>query len=326
MQLATQPKGEQQPAQPAGPKRMTLANVQRGKLDKPIRIVMYGTEGIGKSTFAASAPEPIFLCAEDGTKELDVARFPEPKSWDEVLDAVETLRTGKHSFQTLGIDTLDWAEPLVWAKVCADADKKDIEAFDFGKGYTAAVDVWRSFLARLDVLVNTRQMNIVCLAHAHVRKFQNPEGNDFDRYEMKLHAKSAGIIKEWCDALLFARLEVFTHDVKKKTKGVDSGARLLHTTRTAAYDAKNRYSLPSQLPLNWEEFYTAAKGNGPASPEKLKAEIAELVEMLDEPTRAKAVGWIAGAGDDAKRLAQLVGHLRGKVQVSEENGNKETEK
>ncbi len=329
MQLATQPKGEQAPAQPAGPKRMTLANVQRGKLDKPMRIVMYGTEGIGKSTFAANAPEPIFLCAEDGTKELDVARFPEPKTWEEALDAIETLRTSKHSFKTLAMDTLDWMEPIVWRKVCDDANKSDIEAFDFGKGYTAAVDLWRMFLSRLDVLVNTRQMHTISLAHAHVRKFQNPEGNDFDRYEMKLHAKSAGIIKEWCDALLFARLEVFTHDVKKKTKGVDSGARLIHTTRTAAYDAKNRYSLPAQLPLNWEEFYAAAKGSGPASPEKLKAEIAELVELLDAPTREKAVGWIANAGDDAVRLAQLVGHLRGKVQVSEEssgNGNKETEK
>lgn len=326
MQLAN--KSEQIAPQPAAPKRMTLANVQRGKLDKPIRIVMYGTEGIGKSTFAADAPDPIFLCAEDGTKELDVARFPEPKTWDEVLEAVETLRTSNHKFQTLGLDTLDWAEPLVWAKVCQDANKKDIEDFDFGKGYIAAVEVWRSFLARLDSLVNTRRMHVICLAHAHVRKFQNPEGGDFDRYEMKLHAKSAGIIKEWCDALLFARLEVFTHDVKKKTKGVDSGARLIHTTRTAAYDAKNRYSLPAQIPLNWEEFYAAAKGSGPASPEKLKAEIAELVEMLEPATREKAVGWIASAGDDAKRLAQLVGHLRGKVQVSEDSneGNKENGK
>jgi hypothetical protein len=327
MQLAKQP-SEQTP-QNAATKRMTLANIQRGKLDKPIRTVMYGTEGIGKSTFASEAPEPIFLCAEDGTKELDVARYPEPKTWEEVLDAVEDLRTSKHSFKTFVLDTCDWAEPLAWAKVCRDASKSDIEDFDFGKGYTAAVDVWRSFLSRLDVLVNARSMNVILLAHSHIRKFQNPEGNDFDRYEMKIHAKSAGVIKEWCDALLFARLEIFTHDVKKKTKGVDSGTRLIHTTRTAAYDAKNRYALPAQIPLNWEEFYTAARGGGPAAPDKLKAEVVELVELLDPATREKAAKWVAAAGDDATRLAQLVGHLRGKVQVSEDsvdNGNKETSK
>jgi hypothetical protein len=326
MQLANKSDQVTAPQSAATPKRMTLANVQRGKLDKPMRIVLYGTEGIGKSTFASDAPEPIFLCAEDGTKELDVARFPEPKTWDETLEVLETLRTSKHSFKTLALDTLDWAEPLVWAKVCENASKSDIEAFDFGKGYIAAVDVWRTFLSRLDALVNTRGMHIIALAHSHVRKFNNPEGGDFDRYEMKLHAKSAGIIKEWCDALLFARLEVFTHDVKKKTKGVDSGTRLIHTTRTAAFDAKNRYGLPAQIPLNWEEFYTSAKGSGPASPEKLKAEIAELLEMLEPATREKAIGWIATAGEDPNRLAQLVSHLRGKVQVSEGTDNKEIAK
>lgn len=325
MQLATQ-KGEATTPQPAAPKRMTLTNVQRGKLDKPVRVVMYGTEGIGKSTFASESPDPIFLCAEDGTKELDVARFPEPGSWDEVLEAVETLRTSKHSFKTFVLDTLDWGEPLCWGKVCADGKKDDIESFDFGKGYTAAVDVWRSFLARLDMLSNARQMNIVLLAHAHVRKFQNPEGNDFDRYELKLHAKSAGIIKEWCDALLFARLEVFTHEVKKKTKGVDSGARIVHTTKTAAFDAKNRYSLPSQLPLNWNEFYESAKGGAPATPEKLQAEIAELLEMLDPKTREKGAALVVKAGTDSKRLAELVGWLRGKLQVSDSNNGNSTNK
>lgn len=324
MQLATPKSNEAttpQPAAPSTPKRMTLANVQRGKLDKPIRVVMYGTEGIGKSTFASEAPEPIFLCAEDGTKELDVARFPEPKTWEEILDAVETLRTSNHSYKTFVLDTLDWAEPLCLAKVCLDGKKEDIEGFDFGKGYTAAVDVWRMFLSRLDALHNARDMNIILLAHAHVRKFQNPEGNDFDRYELKLHAKSAGIIKEWCDTLLFARLEVFTHEVKKKTKGVDSGARLVHTSKTAAFDAKNRYSLPSQIPLNWSEFYEAAKGGAPATPEKLQAEIAELLEMLDAKTREKGSALVAKAGNDSKRLAELVGWLRGKLQVSDSNSN-----
>lgn len=322
MQLANQQQQSERAPQPAAsPKRMTLANVQRGKLDKPMRVVMYGTEGIGKSTFASEAPEPIFLCAEDGTKELDVARYPEPKTWEEALDAVEDLRSSRHTFKTFVVDTLDWAEPLAWDKVCRDGSKTNIEDYDFGKGYTAAVDVWRGFLARLDALSNARGMNIVLLAHSHIRKFQNPEGNDFDRYEMKLHAKSAGILKEWCDALLFARLEIFTHDVKKKTKGVDSGARLIHTTRTAAFDAKNRYALPAQIPLNWEEFYGAARGGGPAAPDKLKAEVAELLEMLDPTTREKAIKWTATAGDDATKLAQLVGHLRGKVQVSEENSN-----
>jgi AAA domain len=309
------------PVTQSSPKRMTLANVQRGKLDKPIRIVMYGTEGIGKSTFAGEAPDPIFLCAEDGTKELDVARFPEPKTWEEITEAVETLRTSKHSFKTFVLDTLDWAEPLCWDKVCRDGSKAQIEDFGYGAGYTSAVDMWRVFLSRLDALCNARAMHVILIAHAHIKKFQNPEGNDFDRYEMALHAKSARIIREWCDAMLFARLEVFTHEVKKKTKGVDSGARIIHTSKTAAFDAKNRYSMPSQIPLNWDEFYAAAKGGTPATPEKLQAEIAELLEMLDAKTREKGAALVVKAGDDSKRLAELVGWLRGKLQVSDSNNN-----
>lgn len=313
MSNATQPA----PTPPPAAKRMSLAAVKKGKLVKPARVVLYGTEGIGKSTFASEAPNPIFVCAEDGTKELDVARYPEPRTWDEVTEAVEELRTSKHDYQTFVLDTLDWAEPLVWAKVSKDAKKKDIEDFDFGKGYTAAIDVWRSFLSRLDALSNEREMHIVLLAHAHIRKFQNPEGNDFDRYEMKLHAKSSGVIREWCDALLFAKLEILTHDVKKRTKGIDSGARLVHTNRRAAYDAKNRYSLPDQFPLSWSEFATAMKAGAPAEVEKLRGEITELLALVDEKNRAQASDASVRAGDDAKKLAQLVNWLRGKIEVSD---------
>jgi hypothetical protein len=296
---------------------MTLASVKKGKIEKPVRVVLYGTEGIGKSTFASEAPNPIFLCSEDGTKELDVARYPEPRTWEEIREAVADLRLSKHDFGTFVLDTLDWAEPLCWDKVCRDGKKSDIEAFDFGKGFTAAVDVWRAFLGSLDELSAARNMNIILLAHSHVRKFQNPEGSDFDRYEMKLHAKSAGIIKEWCDALLFAKLDIVTHEIKKRTKGIDSGARIIHTTRCAAFDAKNRYSLPSEFPLSWAEFFGHVKSGNVADVEKLRAEITELMGAVDSKTQETASGLAVKAGEDTKKLAQLVNWLRGKVEVSE---------
>jgi hypothetical protein len=324
MQLAKQqsekPKEAATPP-PAAQKRMTLAAIKKGKIDKPIRVVMYGTEGIGKSTFASEAPNPVFVCAEDGTKALDVARYPEPKTWDEILDAIEELRTASHDYETFVLDTLDWAEPLCWSKVCRDGKKPDIEAFDYGKGYTAAVDVWRHLLGRLDALSTERNMHVVLLAHAHVRKFQNPEGADFDRYEMQLHAKSAAVIKQWCDALLFAKLEVLTHEIKKRAKGIDSGARLIHTSKCAAFDAKNRDGLPSQIPLSWSEFFACVKSGAPAETEQLQAEIAELMAIVGDKVRTDATAAIERAGTDAKKLAQLVNWLRGKVEVSEKKEN-----
>src|SRR5688572_21053761 len=134
------------------PKRMTLGAVTRGRVDKPQRIVLYGTEGIGKSTFAADAPSPIFIPSEAGTEHLDVARFPLVESWRDVLDALDELR-GEHTYRTVAIDTLDGLEPLVWSHTCATklaSNKRveHIEDYGFAKGYIYALDVWRQLLER----------------------------------------------------------------------------------------------------------------------------------------------------------------------------------
>lgn len=242
--------------------RMKLANVVRGRQTSPLRVLLYGVEGVGKSTFAAGAPSPIYLCAEDGTGHLDVERFPAPKSWLEVLEAVDVLRSEQHDRRTLVIDTLDWLEPLCWAHVCAESGEKSIEGFGYGKGYVAALDAWRVLISRLDGLRATKGMHVVALAHAVIRPFKNPDASvgDFDRYELKLHAKAAGLWKEWSDCVFFGQFETFSKKEKDgKNKGISSGERLIYAERTAAYDAKNRLGLPSEFPLSWQAFSEAAK-------------------------------------------------------------------
>lgn len=289
---------------------MPLTSIVRGKLEKPPRVLLYGVEKIGKSSFAAAAPNPVFLCSEDGTAELDVARFPEPTQWSEVRYAIDTLVRSPHDFRTFVVDTLDWLEPLCWTEVCRKGGKLKIEDFDYGKGYLSALDEWRTLLGELDELRHKRNMGVILLAHSWVKSFNNPEGENFDRYEMKLHAKTGALIKEWCDAVLFATYETFTHEKKGKVKGVASGARIIHTQRMAAWDAGNRYDLPETLPLDWDAFAEAMRDHKPEEPAQLKERIGSMLEGVKDPTmHAKVTAAVSKAEDNAAELARIANKL-----------------
>lgn len=289
------------------PSRMSLAKVTKGKLKKPHRIVGYGPEGIGKSSFAAGAPNPIFLPIEDGTDHLDVARLPKAETWRDAREAVRLLINEKHEYQTLVIDTLDALEALLWRHMC-ERDKfadekgktplKDIESYGYGKGYMKALEDWRGLLKDLETLSN-KGMHIVLLAHSWVKAFKNPAGEDYERYELKLHAKAAGLMKEWCGSLLFMNYETFAKkdpaNAKKTAKGIDTGARLIFTERRAAYDAKHRGNLPESLPLSWADFEAeSAKDIDPKAFAKAikrrAAELAPEVQKLIADTIEKAAG------------------------------------
>lgn len=294
---------------------MRLDAVIDGKIDKPYCLVGYGPEGIGKSSFAAGAPNPIFVGAEKGTAQLYVKRFPAPETWEDILDTVRVLLTGEHGYQTVVYDTLDWIEPLLWKHLCEQNKWASIEDPGYGKGYQAALDEWRRFLSMLEILMEKRRVNVIMLAHAQIRPFKNPAGEDFDRYELKINQKAAGLVKEWAEAVLFANYETFAKEDKKtkRVKGVSTGARLLYTVRTAAFDAKNRYNLPEELPLDWNEFDAAAKAGNSAPIEALREEITRKAKEIGGDTEKIAIEYMEKAGDDAARLAQINNRLNAKI-------------
>lgn len=298
---------------PSAPRRMTLAAVTRGRLVQPLRVLLYGLEGVGKSTFGSNAPSPVFLGPEDGTANLDIARFPEPHTWPEVFEALSALGSGpEHEYRTVVLDTLDWLEPLCWRHVCAKAGKPDIEAFGYGKGYLAALDEWRLLLSALDALRRGRGMHVVLLAHAQIKPYKNPEGDDYDRFTLKVNDKAGGLCKEWCDAVLFANYETFAVKASKddrRAKGVGSGARFVHTARRPAFDAKNRFDLDERLPLDWATFLAQVTERGPAAAQSLRARceagIARLREAGSDIAEKAAVYLAEKAGTDLSRLSQL---------------------
>lgn len=305
-------------------RRMALDKVTSGKKRLPHRLLVFGTEGIGKSTFALGAPKPIFLDIERGTELLEADRFPLPETWRDVLDAVHLLGTQEHQYETLVIDTLDALEYLVWNH-CVTRDstpaKKivDIEDYGYGKGYVKAVEEWLVLLSALERLREARKMHIILLGHSIVRSFKNPEGDDFDRYELKIHRSASGVLKEWCDGVFFANYETYAYkdEKTKRVRGVSTGARILHTERSAAFDAKNRYGLPVTIPLSWDDFEAAASTGRTADPATLVAEISRQSKLLGPEIEKKAAALVAAAKDDTARLAQINNRLTAKLAEKE---------
>lgn len=304
------------------PKRRALASVRRGVLDTPVRVLIYGSEKVGKSTFAAGAPAPIFLGAENGTERLDVERL-EPRTWSEAVEWVSELAAEKHDYKTLVIDPVNWLEPMCWTSVCDSDGSKSIEEVGggYGKGYTAALDKWRELLFSVERCWRSG-MNVIIVAHSQVKTFQNPEGPAYDRYEIAMHPKAAGILKQWVDAVLFARLETFAKVEKgtRKAKGFSTGARFVYTKPCAAYDAGARWKLPDELPLSWSDFAQAVDGESERAGELLE-QIGKLVaELKDEKVRSYSAGFVERNKGNADKLAELANRLNIKV----EENRKET--
>lgn len=296
--------GSRPKPQPA-PVRNRLAGVVKGKVAKPIRVVLYSTDGLGKSTWASDAPEPIFIGAEDGTANLDVARMPGIDSWRDIIESAQELATSEHPYRTVVLDTADWAEPLLWRHVALAGGKSDIEDFGYGKGYAAALNEWRILLSIFDRL-RDRGMHVIVLAHSWIKPFKNPDGDDFDRYELKLHPKASGLIREWADCVLFGNYETFAHKKDGRTRGVSTGARIVHTTRTAAWDAKNRIGLPETMPLSWEAFAAALSGE---TPDTWRERITKLLAGADEALSARVNAAVSKAGESSTQLAKIHNHL-----------------
>lgn len=305
--------------------RMTLGAITRGRQRAPMRVVLYGTEGVGKSTWAGDAPSPIFLPVEEGSHHLDVARFPRPTTWGDVLDAVRVLADERHDFKTLVIDTLDALEPILWERVCAtrtgDSGKRvtSIEEYGFAKGYIYALDVWRELLERLDVLRIERGMNVIMIAHASLVTIKSPDTQDWQRHDLKLHHKSSALVREWAEHVLFATVEMATAKINNRTKVVAHGDRIVHTTSAAGWVAKTRSAAPPTLPLSWSAFADALDGSDSA--DETLARLTGLLPSVPEDKRAaveKAIADARASGDPVAALAKVENRIRVAFATKEE--------
>ena len=243
---------------------MSKYKITGGVMPAPLKVVLYGVEGIGKSSFAARFPQPVFIDTEGGTGRLDVRRLPAPDSWQMLLDEAAAAADGQVPCRTLVLDTADWAEKLCMAGVCARFKVKGIEDIGYGKGYTY---VKEDFARLLDVLekVIASGRHVVVVAHAAVAKFEQPDAvGSYDRWVMKTSKQVDPLLREWCDMLLFANYKTVVEKsgAGPSAKNKASGARrVLYTTHNACWDGKNRFGLPDEVPFDYESIRAIVDGS-----------------------------------------------------------------
>lgn len=229
--------------------------ITKGKRARAQKVVVYGPEGIGKSTFAAQFPEPLFIDTEGSTDNMDVSRLDKPSSYTMLKNEIAWVKANPTVCKTLVIDTIDWAESLVIADVCAQHGKKGIEDFGWGNGYTYTKEEMGRLLNQLGELVDLG-INVVLTAHAQMRKFEQPdEMGSYDRWELKLGKKTssqtAPLVKEWADMVLFANYKTVVMTADNGKKKATGGQRVLYTQHHPAWDAKNRHGLPEEMSFDY---------------------------------------------------------------------------
>lgn len=263
--------------------------ITKGKQKTAIRLCSYGPEGVGKSTFASHFPDPVFIDVEGGTKQLDVARFPTPETWNDLLEEIDAVIEEPTVCKTLVIDTIDRAESLLIAAVLREGNKSSIEEFGYGKGWTILQERFlKDFLNRLDRLI-AKGVNVVLLAHAQMRKLESPEDPPYDRWELKVSKKVAPIVKEWADILLFMNYEVMTVEENGKAKAKGKAKRKMHANHRPTYDAKNRYGLPDDMDLSFEPLREIYDGTVPIREEKTVLDINNPADGIVEDDMAEDV-------------------------------------
>lgn len=326
------PQRSGQPSTPVATRPSRLGAVKRGLLREAKRFYFYGPEGVGKTSLAADA-DSIVLDIDRGSGHVDVKRYPFrdgddghiAESLDEVYGAIDDLLVHPHDHKALAIDTADALEALVWRKVCEGKHTKSgdkiegIEDFGFGKGYNIAADEWRRLLHRLDALRIKRGMHIIFIGHSLVKSFKNPVGDDYDRYRPKLDDRALGLLREWCEVIGYVAFD----DIAKRNagatraRGVSTGYRVIQLEHNAAWDAKSRLPLPSQIDLRlerpWLPFEQAIEALYSATPDSLRAKIDAELDRLGEDlvrpdgkeTTGEAVrAAVAAAGDDVSILSK----------------------
>lgn len=290
----------------------------RGKIDTAEKVVVYGPEGIGKTTFASKFPNPLFIDTEGSTKHLDVARLPTPQSWEELQSEIKYAIDNPDCCGTLVIDTIDWAEQLCIESVCKKHGKNGIEDFGYGNGYVYVKEEFGRLLKMLDGVID-RGINVVLTAHSQIRKFEQPdELGAYDRYELKLgkrtSSQTAPLVKEWSDMLLFANYKTISvaADDKGKKHKAQGGKRVMYTSHHPCWDAKNRHGLDDELEFDFKEIehiFSNVKPKPESEPEEETKRIErEIEDMIDAaPASGEADTKLDGLPDELKKLMEQNG-------------------
>lgn len=303
------------PLAPVAPSRKDFsAMLRKGPSKIGARLYLVGQDGIGKSTAGSELPNPLFLCGEDGLvgPQFEQTQSLTPSSWEELLEMADWFASTDNEW--LVLDTLDWVEPLVFSYVVrrdstTQRPLKNIEDYGYGKGYSVAADEFRRLLVRFDAATKVGK-NIMVLAHCHIKTFNNPLGDNYDRYEAQVCKQIDALMRQWVDATLFAHFDGrAVKDRTGKAKGVGGEGRVLECVQSAGWNAKNRYGLPNQMPFEILDVlpYIAAPQASADDAAQILTEIEEMIPLLspDDAAKCRAAIVVPGKSEDAGFLTRL---------------------
>lgn len=251
--------------------KQSVTGIITGKTKMPPKLLLYGTGGIGKSTFAASAPSPIFIQTEDGLSTIGVDRFPLSTSSSDVESKLSTLLVAEHNYHTVVIDSADWLEKIILEEICRKNNWEDLSKSPYASYRKIEPTYWTRILELLDALNRRKRMAVILIAHSEITRFEDPETESYDMYVPRLEPKILAMVSEWADAIGFAVYEknirtadkVFNTERKiaQPVKGSDgdSGRRILRFSETPACKAKNRYGITTPIDLSWNAFFEYVK-------------------------------------------------------------------
>lgn len=290
--------------------------------NKPYRIMVYGREGVGKSTLGARAERPLFITPEGGADHLRdkneerVDEYPGIRTWDDLKSALQKVLKEEHNFKTLVLDSADWIETICQTAILAGSSKS-ISTVDggYGAGYKKSKAMHKELLEIISAIRDQRNMNIIITAHAHVKDAKDPEMlADYDTYVIKCHEDVSSMWREWVDGLFFVRFKTFVKesDDTQKHRAIGTGERILYTVQSPAFQAKNRYGLPAQMPFTldiWNELNKyISKG---VSIEAVRKEITDMISMIaDVDFKAKVVSAVDAAKDNLQQLEATLARLK----------------
>lgn len=245
-------------------------NIEKGKKELPVKGIVYGVEGIGKTTFASKFPRPLIIDVENGSWQMEVDRIC-PQTYAEFKAIIKELTANSQGYQTLVIDSADWLEKMMIQHICQCSNIDSIEKYEkgYGKGWNKLCEDWGSLLDALDRLRTKNGVNLLFIGHSKIKRYEPADDSAYDRYTLNMNEKTGELLKKWSDLTLFVKYDTYTVEENGKIKVKGGGRRVMHTSFHPCWDAKNRYGLPEKLDLNFSTIAHIIPAGPAVAPEQI---------------------------------------------------------
>lgn len=262
-------------------------NIEKGKKELPIKGIVYGVEGIGKTTFASKFPRPLIIDVENGSWQMNVDRIC-PQTYAEFKAIIKELTADAQGYQTLVIDSADWLEKMMIQHICQCANIDCIEKYEkgFGKGWNKLCEDWGSLLDTLDRIRTKNGVNLLFIGHSKIKRYEPADDSAYDRYTLNMSDKTGELLKKWSDLTLFVKYDTYTVEENGKIKVKGGGKRVMHTSFHPCWDAKNRFGLPEKLDLDFAKIAHIIPAGPVVAPEQISCN-AKPASVTPEPVIAE---------------------------------------